>query len=149
MASITGADHHSITVEDLDRAVAFYRDTFDLEVVVEGQIEQGEASSDVFSELAGLEDVANRSAHLEVEEGVTLELFEYQNPEGGRIDDYQPNDVRATHFCFRTDDLQGFYESLEDDVDFVSEPVTFPSGVEAVYFRDPEGNLMEILSRPE
>lgn len=149
MASVTGADHHSITVEDLDRMVAFYRDTFDLEVVVEGEIEQGTESSDVFSELAGLEGVANRSAHLEVQEGVTLELFEYDNPEGGRIDDYQANDVRATHFCFRTDDLPGLYEELNEDVDFVSEPVEFPNGIEAVYFRDPEGNLMEILSRPE
>jgi len=149
MASITGADHHSITVEDLDRMVAFYRDTFDLDVVVEGQIEQGEESSDVFSELAGLDGVANRSAHLEVEEGVTLELFEYDNPEGGRIDDYEANDVRATHFCFGTDDLPGLYEELRDDVDFVSEPVEFPNGIEAVYFRDPEDNLMEILSRPE
>ena len=149
MAAITGADHHSITVEDLDRMVAFYRDTFDLEVVVEGEIEQGTEASDVFSELAGLEGVANRSAHLEVQDGVTLELFEYDNPEGGRIDDYQANDVRATHFCFSTDDLPGLYEDLKDDVDFVSEPVTFPGGVDAVYFRDPEGNLMEILSRPE
>lgn len=149
MASITGADHHSITVEDLDRAVAFYRDTFDLEVVSQGQIEQGDEASDVFSELAGLDGVANRSAHLEVQDGVTLELFEYDNPPGGKIDDYQANDARATHFCFKTDDLHELYEELNDTVDFVSEPVTFPSGVDAIYFRDPEGNLMEILTRPE
>lgn len=149
MASITGADHHSITVADLDRAVAFYRDVVGLEVVREGRIEAGNETSDVFSTLAGLPGVANRMAHLEIEPGVTLELFEYDNPPGGRVPDYEANDIRATHFCFTTNDLHELHAELKDQVAFVSEPVTFPTGTEAVYFRDPEGNLMEVLSRPD
>lgn len=149
MALISGADHYSMTVQDLDRAVEFYSSNFDLELVHEAETESGDPTSQTFTDLTGLDDVEHRSAYLEIEAGVVLELFEYANPTGEDLETAQPNDVGSSHFCFATDDIQDLYTRLEDDVEFLSEPVEFPSGVEAVFFRDPEGNLMEVLARPD
>ena len=148
MVSVDIADHHSITVEDIDRQVAFYRDVIGLELVNRGTLEQGSDDAEAFSTLTGLDGVGLEIAHLEAE-GAMLELVQYDTPAGEDLRPFEANDTGATHFCFRTEDLDTAIEDLADDVDFVSDPVTFTSGVEAVYFRDPEGHLMEILERPE
>lgn len=148
MVSVATADHHSITVEDIDAQIAFYRDVLGLELLDHGTLEQGSDDAEAFSTLTGLDGVSLDIAHLEAE-GAMVELVEYHTPDGGDLRPFEANDTGATHFCFRTDDLDAAIDDLAGDVDFISDPVSFSSGVDAVYFRDPEGNLMEILERPD
>lgn len=148
MVSVATADHHSITVEDIDAQIAFYRDVLGLELLDHGTLEQGSDDAEAFSTLTGLEGVSLDIAHLEAE-GAMVELVEYHTPDGDDLRPFEANDTGATHFCFRTDDLATAVEDLAGEVDFISDPVSFSSGVDAVYFRDPEGNLMEILERPD
>ncbi|MFD1600201.1 VOC family protein [Halobellus rarus] len=132
------AHHIGIAVEDLETMVTFYRETLDFEVTQEFTL-TGEA----FSKGLGVEDTKGEFARLSMG-GVLLELVEYTpahepTPVSGVAD---PGSV---HIAVSYDDVSAFYEGLSN-VDTVSEPVTTPSGTTIVFLRDPENNLVEIVS---
>lgn len=137
MGSAT-AHHIGIAVEDLETMVAFYRDIFNFTVTDEFRI-----AGDAFSTGLGVENLEGEFARLLIG-GVLLELVEHApahetTPVNGVID---PGSV---HLAVSYDDVEAFYEELTD-VDTVSEPVTTPSGTTIVFLRDPEDNLVEIVS---
>jgi catechol 2,3-dioxygenase-like lactoylglutathione lyase family enzyme len=132
------AHHVGITVSDLDRAVAFYAETFDLDVVAEFAV-----GGDAFAEAVGVEGAAAEFAHLDAG-GVRVELVAY-NPDGDRLDDPELNRPGATHVGLTVDDVQAFYAGLDDDVETLSPPRTTESGTTVLFVRDPEGNLVEVL----
>ena len=145
---ITGVHHFALTVADVDRAVAFYRD-FGLEVVADREVE-----GDYVEEITGLTGVQVRICHLSGH-GHNLELLEYKAPPGaGRARDLQ--DVGSAHVCFLTDDLDAECERLRArGVPFRSPgPVTTTSGPntggKGIYVEDPDGNAVEVvqLARP-
>jgi len=136
---MSGSVHHTgTTVADLDRAVEFYTEIFDLEVLAEF-----ESSGESFSRGVGVEDATGRFAHLDGD-GTRVELVEY-DPAGGEAAADSVNDRGAKHLGFGVDDVEAFYESLPDDVETVSEPQTSSTGTTICFVRDPEGNLIEVL----
>jgi len=51
---------------------------------------------------------------------------------------------------FLVDDVDGEFARLHDDLDdVVLEPTTMPWGNRSVLFRDPDGNLVNLFSRPK
>jgi catechol 2,3-dioxygenase-like lactoylglutathione lyase family enzyme len=132
------AHHAGITVSNLDRAVAFYTDVFDLEVVAEFSV-GGEAFADAV-------DVAGASASFAhfAAGGVRVELVEY-DPEGERMPARSLARPGATHLGLAVDDVEAFHADLADDVETLSEPRTTESGTTILFVRDPEGNLIEVL----
>ena len=134
------AHHVGTTVADLDRAVEFYRDALGFEV-----LDRFTVSGDSFATGVGVPDATGRFAHLDGN-GVRVELVEYEPAKaaGGDADDV--NDRGAKHMGFAVDDVDAFYAGLPDDVETLSEPRTTSSGARILFVRDPEDNLIEMIS---
>ncbi|MFW6435117.1 MAG: VOC family protein [Halovenus sp.] len=132
------AHHYGITVTDLDRAVEFYRDVLNLEVLAEFSV-GGEA----FARGVDIEGASADFAHLDAGDA-RLELVSYE-PEGEPQPELSLNEPGATHVGLAVDDLDAVYEGLPDDVETLSEPQTTESGTRICFVRDPESNLVELL----
>jgi len=130
--------HVGITVGDLDRATAFYRDVLDLSVVAEFEV-----SGSAFETGVDIDDASARFVHLDGG-GVRIELVTYE-PAGEAESAPQLNDAGATHIGLETDDLDAVYESLPDAVETLSPPQTTATGTRILFVRDPEGTLIELL----
>ncbi|MFC7196942.1 VOC family protein [Halosimplex aquaticum] len=136
---MSGSVHHTgTTVADLDRAVEFYTEVFDLEVLAEF-----ESGGEAFSTGVGAENATGQFAHLDGD-GTRVELVEYE-PEGEEAVADSVNDRGAKHLGFGADDVEAFYEDLPDDVETISEPQTTGTGTTILFLRDPDGNLIEVL----
>jgi catechol 2,3-dioxygenase-like lactoylglutathione lyase family enzyme len=130
--------HFGITVTDLDRAVEFYRDTFDLD-----SAERFSVSGEAFADGVGVDGATGRFAHF-VLDGARIELVEY-DPEGPDATGAAVNQPGAKHLGLGVDDIDAFYADLDPDVETLSEPRTTASGTRILFVRDPEGNLVEVL----
>jgi catechol 2,3-dioxygenase-like lactoylglutathione lyase family enzyme len=136
---VTGTVHHvGTTVSDLDRAVEFYTEVFDLK-----ELARFTASGEGFSTGVGVPGGTGEFAHLDGD-GVRVELVEY-DPAGGDAAADGVNDRGAKHLGFGVDDVRAFYEDLPDEVETLSEPQTSDTGTTILFLRDPEGNLVEVL----
>jgi catechol 2,3-dioxygenase-like lactoylglutathione lyase family enzyme len=132
------AHHFAVTVSDLDRAVAFYRDTLGLDVLSEFSV-GGEA----FATGVGIDGASAEFVHLDGGDA-RLELVEY-DPEGDPATETDLNQPGATHLGLEVDDLDAVYDSLPDGVETIAEPQTTESGTRICFLRDPDGTLVELL----
>ncbi|MFC7132310.1 MULTISPECIES: VOC family protein [Salinibaculum] len=132
------AHHVGVTVADLERAVEFYEETFDLPVLARFSV-----SGEAFSTGVDVPNATGRFAHLDAD-GIRLELVEY-DPEGEAAHAERVNQPGAKHLGLEVDDLDDFYRALSEDVTTLSEPQTTESGTRICFVRDPEGNLVEVL----
>ncbi|WP_394782075.1 VOC family protein [Undibacterium sp.] len=55
---------------------------------------------------------------------------------------------RSAIFEFLVDDVDGVHKRLGSTVECVMEPTTMPWGNRSLLLRDPDGNLVNIFSRP-
>ena len=129
--------HVGITVSDLDRAVAFYTDTFDLDVRAEFTV-----SGEAFADAVDVAGATGSFAHLDAG-GARIELVEY-DPEATAGDSPELNRPGAVHLGLSVDDVDAFHDGL-DGVETLSSPRTTDSGTRILFVRDPEGNLIEVL----
>ncbi|MGE5583667.1 MAG: VOC family protein [Bacillota bacterium] len=54
------------------------------------------------------------------------------------------------HLAFGTDDIEKEYRKLlADKVEIIEDLKTSAKGVKTVFFRDPEGNIIHFIQRPE
>lgn len=146
---ITSILHVGVTVTDLDRSIAFYRDTLGLKFQSEMTME-GETTDKLFRRKNCKARVAylNGSSHMEAP---PVELIQFTSEKA----EERPADLFATsisEICFRTDDLWREYHRLYDlGVEFLSEPQDFDFTKEglgksrAVYFKDPDGIILELI----
>lgn len=139
---ITQLEHVALSVGDMDKSLAFYRDTLGMTVLRE--LEPG-AGGEKLGEITGMPNCRARIVHLDLG-GTMLELFQYDTPEGRR----QPKDRRQAdhgyiHVGLSSTDTIGDYERLlAEGVEFISEPLEFRPGVWIVYFRGPDGEVCEL-----
>jgi catechol 2,3-dioxygenase-like lactoylglutathione lyase family enzyme len=145
---ITGANHTSFTVSDMERSLAFYRDLLGLEVLFDQ-----EGTGGYLAAITGFPDAHLRIVHLRIP-GSThrLELVQYYRPQG------QPADVRtcnpgSAHLCFEVADLEAAYQRLRAaGVRFRSEPTPITAGANkggaALYLLDPDGITLELFQPP-
>ena len=134
--------HVGVTVSDLDRAVAFYTETFGLRVAAEFAV-GGEA----FADAVDVAEATADFAHLVADGGgneTIIELVAY-DPEGEPTDDAELNRPGVIHLGLSVDDVDAFYRDLDDDVETLSEPRTTESGTTILFVVDPDGNLIEVL----
>jgi len=132
------AHHVGLTVSDLDRAVEFYEDVFDLPVLARFSV-----SGDAFSTGVDVPDATGRFAHLDAD-GIRLELVEY-DPEGDETRADRVNQPGAAHVGLAVEDIDDFYRALSANVTTLSAPQTTESGSTICFVEDPEGNLVEVL----
>ncbi len=139
--------HTGLTVRDLDRSLAFYRDLLGMDLVFEQQKRGGYLAA-----IVGYDGAHVRMAHLAFPgDGHRIELFQYVHPEP-RGEANEPRDVGITHVCLLVDDIRAVHSRLrEAGVDFYSDPVLVDTGANAggygVYLRDPDGITLELFQR--
>jgi catechol 2,3-dioxygenase-like lactoylglutathione lyase family enzyme len=141
---IIGLKHVGISVADLDRSIAFYRDLMGMEVVVDMKFD-----GELYETILGLPGSFGRVALLK-SGNLELELFEFSRPVPSRQDpDYPVSDTGITHFCIEVVDIEPLYERLRAaGVPFHCPPLDWRGVAKATYGRDPDGNVFELLETP-
>jgi catechol 2,3-dioxygenase-like lactoylglutathione lyase family enzyme len=150
--SIERVDAIGITVSDMDRALAFYTGVLPFEVVSETEVD-GEA----YEHLFGVFGLRARIVRLRLG-AEEIELIDYLAPEGRPIPEgSRSNDAWFQHVAIIVSDMDAAYAELRrHKVQHASSgPQTLPDwnpnagGIKAFYFKDPDGNHLEILEFPE
>jgi catechol 2,3-dioxygenase-like lactoylglutathione lyase family enzyme len=135
--------HVSITVSDLDRSMAWYRDMLGFEP--QGGV--SEASGEALSRALGVENVHLKLATL-LRGDSLLELIQYLSPAGMKKAP-RPCDVGCMHMALEVDDIQALYRDLSArGVNFNSAPNRNPPEIAWawwVYLQDPDGVPIELV----
>jgi catechol 2,3-dioxygenase-like lactoylglutathione lyase family enzyme len=139
------------TVSDLDRATAFFETVLDFE-----QVFVRELDGPAYERLEGVFPVRMRVARLRLGDE-EIELTEYVAPQGRPLPaDLRSNDRSFQHMAIVVSDMSRAYQRLRDHgVAHVSSgPQRLPDwnpnarGIEAFYFKDPDGHVLEIIHFP-
>lgn len=140
---ITGMNHVGVSVSDLERSVAFYRDVLGMSVVV-----RGDFGDDRYRRVLGLEDPRGRAALLRLG-SFQIELFEFASPAPRAGDINRPVcDHGITHFCLDVADIHVAYQRLKaEGVRFHCPPEEFAGEAIVTYARDPDGNVFELRQK--
>lgn len=147
---ISSIDHVNLVVADMPRMLAFYRDVLGLTVTKEVTI-----SGEWIGATVGLANVHADVVYLDLRSGPRIELIRYRSPDAVHVPGSGlPNGLGLRHLAFRVDDIDAVAERLRTaGVEFFSgvqtvpdSQVTYAGGVRKrlVYFRDPEGNILEL-----
>jgi catechol 2,3-dioxygenase-like lactoylglutathione lyase family enzyme len=147
---IESIDHVNLVVRDLERMTAFYRDALGFVVTKQVMI-----SGPWIDEVVGLHGVEADVVYLDLPSGPRIELIDYRAPLGSEPGvENAPNVFGLRHMAFRVSDIDSVAKKIESaGVALQSEiktvpdsQVTYAGGVRKrlVYFRDPEGNLLEL-----
>jgi lactoylglutathione lyase len=142
--------HAGLTVSDLDRSLAFYRDLLGLELV-----SQWDSAQPYLRRIVGFPEAELRIALLRLPRGRAgvsghhIELLEYRAPRGARGDARTCNPGNV-HVSFAVEDLDAAYAELSArGVRFKSPPVEIDHGrnrgAKAVYLLDPDDITLEFV----
>ena len=140
-------NHVGISVTDLGRSIAFYRDMFGMQPLGD----PFPFSGPQFSEIMAIPEVEGRMCMI-AGGSVWLELFEFANPAGKAKDpNYPVSDRGISHFGLTVDDIHATYAKLKAaGVPIHGRLQTFSGGgMRAAYCRDPDGNVFEIMQPGE
>jgi len=133
--------HLAVSVRDMDRALAFYRDLLGFKV----DWDMDHCSGEQLSQVVGLPDM---DAHIVMLKGygTRLELFKYYNPAGEDQGPKRQCDFGLTHFALSVTGIQRIYDQLSRaGVEFNCPPQNLRPGVWATYLKDPEGVTIELV----
>jgi catechol 2,3-dioxygenase-like lactoylglutathione lyase family enzyme len=146
MSEVTtvAAAHTGITVSDLDRAAAFFRDALGFQVS-----RPSECTGVVFEKLTGVAGAAMRVARVTAP-GHTIELVQYLNPPSRPLAEMRPHDAGTMHLAFTVDDIDRVVAAAAGAGVCAVNPVqTVLEGprarVRAVYTRDVDGVVIEFI----
>lgn len=150
-SSVRAVESVGMTVSDMDRAVAFYSQVLSFRKVSEVEVWGSE-----YERLQGLFGVRMRVVKMQLGNEV-IELTDYLTPGGRPIPvDSRSNDRTFQHLAIVVSNIDLAYKILrQHNVQHVSTapqrlPETIPAaaGIEAFYFRDPDGHNLEIIHFP-
>jgi glyoxylase I family protein len=151
MIKINKFRHVAIIVKDLDKMVDFYTKVMGFNVKRMIEIE-----SEDFRKGISIPNAKAKVAHLTHPDlAMELELFEFYNNQNDNPNPDISNMPGYRHIAFIVEDLEQCYKTLKDNnIEFFSEPITVKepasvAGFKFVYFKDPEGNIIELNQLPE
>ncbi|MDF0498617.1 VOC family protein [Bradyrhizobium yuanmingense] len=138
---IKGIHHVGITCRDMDRMIQFYREAFGFELRECFEWHDSEA----FDRIINVSGSAARAVMMQAGH-CCVELFEYTAPPPETDGPLRPQDRGYTHFCVEVTDIDAEYERLKGiGMQFGKHAPVEIGGSKALYGRDPEGNIIEIL----
>ena len=141
--------HVGVTISDLDRSIAFYRDVVGLEF--QGQLTMDDEATEKLFHRPGCKCRVGYLRGRTTLQGPPVELIQFTSQEAAK----QPTDLFTTsisEICFLTDDIDREYERLTGlGVECLSAPQPFDFTADgfgkskAIYFRDPDGIILELM----
>jgi len=146
---IISVDHIGITVSNLDRSLAFWRDVLGFALSHTAH-QKGELAQ----EITGVEGAEIKLAVLKAPGGHKIELLEYLAPTDRKPRvDLKPCDVGSVHVALIVDDLDAILSAINaSGWKAAGKPQTLQSGPNAgkrvVYVRDPDGTTIEFMQPP-
>ncbi len=146
MPLLSTIDHLNIVVHDLDQVADFF-------VLLGFEIEdRAELSGAWISKIVGLENVQAEYVKLHLPDSdVRLELIRYDAPASEmEIQENKANDQGFRHLAFAVSEIDAVVERLSGEgIEFLSPVHTYEkTGKRLVYFRGPEGILLELAEYP-
>ena len=151
-APVVAVESIGITVSDLDASLAWYERVLDFQPA--GAIEEHAGAA--AESLEGVFAMRSRSARLTLGDE-TLELTEYLAPQSRPLPvDSRSNDRWFQHVALIVSDMDAAYARLRTAhvAHASSGPQRLPDwnpnagGIEAFYFKDPDGHVLEVLEFP-
>ncbi len=144
---IIAADHTGITVRNVERSLAFWRDVLGFEVSHRPQ-----QSGELAREITGVPGAEISIAVLQGY-GHRIELLEYLAPADRQDFRPRPCDVGSVHVAFVVDDLDAVLDAIAAaGWQAAGQPQTLQVGPNAgrrvVYVRDPDGTTIEFMQPP-
>ena len=145
---IIGADHTGITVSNLERSLAFWRDVLGFEFSHSAH-QTGERPE----QITGVKGAELTLAVLKTLSGHKIELLEYFAPADRKHVDLRPCDVGHVHVALTVDDLDAVLKKIADSGwKAAGKPQTLIKGPNAgkrvIYVRDPDGTTIEFMQMP-
>ncbi|MEU5761245.1 VOC family protein [Nocardia sp. NPDC047648] len=140
-----GMDHASVTVEDIDRSLSFYRDLLGMSVLGRGELDGDTSTTD---------GIRIAWADLDPGDGGVLEVVQYLMPLGKPLQQ-SVCDPGSGHIAVRVTDAYAAHDELvHAGVRVLTSPSTLAdpdrwAGVTFFYALDPDGQTVEIIQRPQ
>jgi len=147
---IIGADHTGITVSNLERSLAFWRDLLGFELS-----HTAHQTGELAREITGVAGAELKLAVLKAPGGHKIELLEYlAPPDRTKHTDLRPCDVGSVHVALTVNDLNAVLQRIvASGWKTAGKPQTLQSGPNAgkrvVYVRDPDGTTIEFMQTPD
>jgi catechol 2,3-dioxygenase-like lactoylglutathione lyase family enzyme len=148
---VAAVDAVGMTVSDMERSLAFYTNVLSFEPVSDVEV-----AGDAYEHLQGVFGLRLRVVRLQLGDE-SIVLSEYLAPKGRPAPiDARSNDRWFQHIAMIVSDMDRAYRWLRrHQVEHVSPgPQRLPDwnphagGIEAFYFKDPDGHALEILQFP-
>jgi len=148
---VSAVDSVSITVSDMDKAVDFYTRVLTFEKVADREV-----VGEDYEHLLGVFGLRLRAVRLRLGSEY-IELVQFLAPRGRPFPlDSRSNDRWFQHIAIIVSDMRAAYVRLRSfNVEHASSgPQRLPdwnpaaAGIEAFYFRDPDGHYLEVLAFP-
>jgi glyoxylase I family protein len=146
---ILAADHTGITVSNLERSLAFWRDVLGFELS-----HTAHQTGEMAREITGVAGAEIKLAVVKVPGGHKVELLEYLAPaDRKRHADLRPCDAGSVHVALVIDDLDAVLSAINvSGWNAAGKSQTLQSGPNAgkrvVYVHDPDGTTIEFMQQP-
>lgn len=146
---IIAADHTGITVSNLERSLAFWRDVLGFEVS-----HTAHQTGELAREITGIAGAEIKLVVLRAPGGHKIELLEYLAPPDRKHVNVRPCDVGAAHVALLVDDVDAVLERIAAfGWKAAGKPQMLTkgpnTGKRVVYVRDPDGTTIELMQRPK
>lgn len=124
MPALRGVLETSLYVNDLDRAIAFYRNVLGLRLLVEFERERGAA--------------------MQVGPGVLLLFRAEETLKGGEFPAHGARGPGHVAFDVEPEELPAWRKRLAERGIPIEKELAFGPNLPSIYFRDPDGNSLEL-----
>lgn len=141
--------HTNIASKDWERLSEFYINVFECRI----KPPERNLSGDWLDQATGLKKAKLKGVHLLLpghgDNGPTLEIFTYEDM--SQSEEIMANHTGFTHIAFEVEDVNSTLDkALENGAELlgtiVEKPIENVGILKFVYFRDPDGNIIEIQS---
>jgi len=145
---IIATDHTGITVSNLERSLAFWRDVLGFELS-----HRAHQTGELAEEITGVPGAEISLAVLKAP-GHKIELLEYLAPKDRKRIDVRPCDVGSVHVAFTVENLDDILNTIAaSGWRTAGKPQTLRSGPNTgkrvIYVRDPDGTTIEFMQSPD
>jgi catechol 2,3-dioxygenase-like lactoylglutathione lyase family enzyme len=145
---VIAADHTGITVSNLEKSLAFWRDVLGFEIS-----HTAHQTGEMAKEITGVAGAEIKLVVLRAPGGHKIELLEYLGPTDRKRSVLRPCDIGSVHVALTIDNLDAVLQRIAaSGWKTAGKPQTLTRGPNAgkrvVYVRDPDGTTIEFMDPP-